>query len=506
MRAAIYTRISLDRTDESESPERQEAQCRQLIESRGWEVAEVFLDRDVSAYSRKRRPALEAMWQGLEDGRFDSVVVWKLDRLTRRFTDTGPIISRLQAAGAELVSVVESLDTSTPMGQGVLGILVAQAEQESKNTSMRVTAAWASAAARGKPHVGNRCFGYTKDFEQIPAEAAVARETVDKILSGQSLRSVATEMNEHSVTTALGKQWSHLTLRQWLRSPALAGIRVYRPMEFNRKTGKKQRAEHGTETQGEWKPIITPEERESLLVRLGSTRPSGERKVWLLSGLVYCKECGERMYGKTGQRQTRYACQKRPGTGGGCGAVTVDEKGLDRYVTEKALEMLSTIEMQPVDSDADPEALRRGIEEDDQRLKDLNRARFVLGQLSQEEWQPVRDEIVSRLEASRETLTAWERESSGTLQPGSLEDLQAWWEASTVEQRRLALSQTLSRIVIHPATVRGAKFDTGRIKIRVHPRWYRHAAAWAEEHGGSGELVFTDEAGNEYDVAVTVNT
>src|ERR1035441_2609226 len=161
-RVAIYCRISQDRDERSESPERQEAMCRALIGSKGWIVAQVFTDRDTSAYKKVKRPGLDALWKGLESGRFDAVCVWKLDRLTRRFVDTGSVLSRLEQHGATLVSVVDNIDTSTPMGQAIVGVLIAQAETESLNTSTRVKAARDSEAAQGKLHGGRRCFGYTK--------------------------------------------------------------------------------------------------------------------------------------------------------------------------------------------------------------------------------------------------------------------------------------------------------------------------------------------------------
>ena len=443
MDVAVYCRISLDREGESESPERQEALCRQHVEARGWTVAEVFVDRDISAYKNVPRPALERLWKGIEDGRFGAVCVWKLDRLTRRFTDTGAILGRLETARAELVSVQESIDTATPMGKAIVGVLVAQAEQESRNTSQRVSAAWDALAAQGKPHPGGqRLYGYSREFEQIPEEVAITREVVTRLLDGQSLRSMADDLNGRHLPTSTGKSWSGHGLRQWLRSPALAGIRTH----------------NGSQTRGTWYPIITTQQHEALLVVLGSVRPSGEPRAarWILTGLVRCGMCRERMYVLKGKH---YGCQRRP-ENHGCGRVSISQQGLDAYVVEEVLSFLSAVDLRPTPGDLDPDALRRGVQEDDRRLKELNRARFVLGTISQEEWQPSRDELSARLDAGREALAAWERQQDGLLRPGNREDLDAWWEAATVEQRRGALAHTLVGIKIMPASRRGALFET----------------------------------------------
>ena len=136
MDVAIYCRISSDREMRSESPERQESLCRQLVEAKGWNVREVFVDRNLSAWNkRKALPALARMWEGLETGQFGAVCVLKMDRLLRRFSDLGGVLKRLQDVGAELLSVTEHLDTTTPMGQAIIGFTVAQAQTESDNAS-----------------------------------------------------------------------------------------------------------------------------------------------------------------------------------------------------------------------------------------------------------------------------------------------------------------------------------------------------------------------------------
>src|SRR5581483_11717817 len=166
------------------------------------------VDRDLSAFKRVARPDYDRMLKGLRDRRFDAVAVFKLDRLTRRFTDTGPIVKALQDAGAVLLSVHDNIDTSTPMGQAIMGVLVAQAETESLNTSIRVAAAAESTAKSGKPHSGgSRCFGYTRDMEIIPEEAAVGREMAERVLAGESLRQIAIDLNARGVRTTQGKDW-----------------------------------------------------------------------------------------------------------------------------------------------------------------------------------------------------------------------------------------------------------------------------------------------------------
>ena len=83
VRAAIYVRISKDRAGAGLGVARQEEDCRALCERRGWQVARVFVDNDVSAYSGKPRPAWRELLTDLAAGRADAVVCWHVDRLTR---------------------------------------------------------------------------------------------------------------------------------------------------------------------------------------------------------------------------------------------------------------------------------------------------------------------------------------------------------------------------------------------------------------------------------------
>ncbi|HEY2330536.1 MAG TPA: recombinase family protein, partial [Acidimicrobiales bacterium] len=84
MRAILYTRLSIDRDGTAEGPDRQRADCRRLAEAKGWEVVAEYEDRDMSAFSGKRRPGYEAVLDDLRSGRADVVLAWKLDRLSRQ--------------------------------------------------------------------------------------------------------------------------------------------------------------------------------------------------------------------------------------------------------------------------------------------------------------------------------------------------------------------------------------------------------------------------------------
>ena len=82
--AAVYARISSDQEGTALGVKRQLADCRKLAGELGWPVAEEYVDNDLSAFSGKRRPGYERMLADVAEGSRDAVIVYHLDRLTRR--------------------------------------------------------------------------------------------------------------------------------------------------------------------------------------------------------------------------------------------------------------------------------------------------------------------------------------------------------------------------------------------------------------------------------------
>ena len=215
-RAVVYVRLSQDRTGEKESPQTQEKNCRAYCERQGWEVVKVFEDRDVSGFKRVATPGLDAALEAIGSGRANTLVVWKLDRLTRRgLARAAAILGELEEAGAAFVSTVESIDTTTSAGRIVFAILAEQARSESESISTRVSAAMAREKAKGRPNFGQRTFGYNLEGSRADArlvvneqEAGILREVARRIVAGESLRKLAYDLNRRGVRTAQGKLWS----------------------------------------------------------------------------------------------------------------------------------------------------------------------------------------------------------------------------------------------------------------------------------------------------------
>ena len=226
-RAAILTRISLDRTGDSASPERQEWASRQLAEQKGWTVVQVFEDRDTSGFDRRaRRPGFEALKGSIRAGEVDAVIADSLSRIGRRAVGLWSFIEFCQDHGCEVACVKDPVDTTTAAGRLIVGFLASLAQWESELISERVRSHHQMAAEQGQMSIGgSRQFGYGRDGVIVDDEAEVVREVAARIISGDSLRQVAFSLNDRDVKTSMGNQWQSATLGQMIRSPRLAARR-----------------------------------------------------------------------------------------------------------------------------------------------------------------------------------------------------------------------------------------------------------------------------------------
>lgn len=161
MRVALYTRVSTRKrkgadsdepgtvTDYRQNPALQSDACRQFAASRGWDIVVEYTDRMSGA--KDVRPELEKLKLAAHQRQFDAVLVWKLDRFARHAAHAILAIEDLNARGIAFISVTEpQIDTTTPMGRAMLGVVAVFAQLERDTLAERVKAGIASAKARGK--------------------------------------------------------------------------------------------------------------------------------------------------------------------------------------------------------------------------------------------------------------------------------------------------------------------------------------------------------------------
>lgn len=308
-RAAIYTRISSDRTGEGLGVERQEKACRAEAERIGCDVVAVYSDNDISAYSGRARPGLSAMLEAVARGEADTIVTWHNDRLYRRTRELETFIDFAEETGVR-VQTVQSGDfnLATPSGRVVARNLVSLAQYEVENGKARMKAAAVQRAERGKSH-GPVAWGWTRDSDGTehldPAPAEAIREAAHRTIGGESLRAICRDLNDRGVKSPRGGEWVGSTLRQVLLRQRNAGRRVYLGARGPR---QKQDPNYGKVTEGTWPPILSGSEQDQVTEILTSPTRSTARGgglKYLMSGYLVCGRCGGRCLTRAGARFTR---------------------------------------------------------------------------------------------------------------------------------------------------------------------------------------------------------
>jgi site-specific DNA recombinase len=463
MRAAIYTRLSRDR-EEQTSTARQERDARALCAARDWEVAGVFEDVDFSAFSGRQRPEYERLLAAIEAGEVDVVVVWKIDRLARRLATFVRFAEACDERGVALVSVSEPFDTSSPFGKAILQMLAVFAELESENIRVRVRSARDGEVRAGRAHSGGkRRFGYTRAMEILPEEAEAVRAAAPRLLAGASLSGLAAEWNASGVLTTEGNEWSVGNLARTLKSPHLAGLRVH-----------KRRGQEPTVQPGNWEPVLSREDHAELTAHLSRRRRGGSAHSYLLSGgLLQCgrEGCGAALVAHPqGPGRRAYWCPKAPGYRG-CGRLSVVAGPVEEEVAAQVLHAL-----------AGPQTLW-AVDE----ARSTGRAREVLDEL--EALAARREELAASFAAGRLPLADYEAASrrlaedeaagqarlgrlrhgdamAGVPAGGELGALLAWWEEAPLARRRDLLGAVLEAVVVRPAGAVRHRFDPERVELR----------------------------------------
>jgi len=210
-RAIGYARVSTDsQADSGASLEVQQRKIRAAAELQDLELERVIVDAGASAKDL-RRPGAAELLELVEAGELDAVIVYKLDRLTRSVKDLGELLELFERCGVALVSVSESLDTSSAAGRLVLNVMGAVSQWEREAISERTREALQQKRANGQ-RIGNVPFGFrvidgTKDLEPNPAEQKILRTAKRLRSSGYTLQGVADRLNAKGYTTRTGRSW-----------------------------------------------------------------------------------------------------------------------------------------------------------------------------------------------------------------------------------------------------------------------------------------------------------
>lgn len=301
-RAALYVRVSTpEQAREGYSIAEQKERLLAYCQAKGWQVAGIYVDGGFTG-SNLNRPGMQKLIS--ETDKFDLVLVYKLDRLSRSQKDTLYLLEEVfLPRGVAFVSMQESFDTSTPLGKAMIGLLAVFAQLEREQIKERT---WMGRVARAKAGLyhggGNIPIGYDYVDGRLvldPYEAEQVRKIYAWYLSGASFKAISDRLCAEGFTNKYSSYSSWTCIRNILGNETYTGT-----LHFG-----------GITMPEAHEAIITRAQFEAVQ-RLRAKRqhqrddasPSREN---ILAGRLFCGGCGGRYYLRNTGRYSYFTCYSR---------------------------------------------------------------------------------------------------------------------------------------------------------------------------------------------------
>jgi DNA invertase Pin-like site-specific DNA recombinase len=449
-RAAIYCRISKDRSGEALGVARQLELCEKRAAEKSWSVVgEPLIDNDMSASKGKPRPEFTRLLEGLRAGVYDAVVTYSFDRLTRHPAELEELITAIEDAKALVESITGGLlDLSTPTGRLGARIFGNVAIHETELKRERQLAESRQAAREGKPHMGgSRPYGYEQDKVTIREDEAFVLRECARCLLDESVTVRAT-LNRLKAEGKCDPKLRVNVILGDMKNPRYIGYRM-RHGEM-----------HSTKA---WDPIFTLD----VWNRLQSEHYGGRevkasdgQRVWmpgkseghkksvnraLLTGLCWCDHCAGAV--RTNSKGS-YVCEERD--------LSINAEYLEARVSEEAIrtraEMDRAItswherrgELLP-----DEAAMERAVEDVERRLAKLDDL-YLTSDMNRERYDGLLAPLLSEAAEARMSLSQFRTRELQAPTDGDRERLSEWFHSETTndDQRRKLIQTAVTKVIV----------------------------------------------------------
>ncbi|WP_247901718.1 recombinase family protein [Paenibacillus pabuli] len=303
---AIYIRVSTEeQAEQGYSIDGQKSKLIAFCDSQGWQEYKLYID-DGYTGTKIERPALKRMIRHIEEGKISTVLVYKLDRLSRKQKDVLSLIEDVfEKNNVSFRSSTELFDTSTPFGKAMIGVLAVFAQLDRDMIVERTTFGRRERVKKGKWYGGRVPFGYTWNKEaqalEVDVEAARIIKNIFKMyLEGHSRLAIAEWANGRTTERNI----DHNVIRDMLERPVYIGKL--------KNAGSLEEGEHESIIDISTWEAVQQERRK----RGEGVTPLGE---YLLTGLLKCGVCGGNIVHvkRITKRKEKtyeyhlYACQKQ---------------------------------------------------------------------------------------------------------------------------------------------------------------------------------------------------
>jgi DNA invertase Pin-like site-specific DNA recombinase len=469
LRALLYARVSRARPGVvSRSPQEQLAELRERCARHGWAIGPELTEDGISAsrHARKDRAEWRRVLDLVESGQVDIVCVWESSRAVRQLGEFTALRDLLRAKGVLLSTSDGLLDMANSGHRTVAGIKAVLDEEESERTRERVLRGMRHAAAQGRPH-GFTPYGFRRVYDPATGalaaqvvdedQAAVIQECASRLLAGESLSSIANDLNRRGIPTPRTGVWQGITIRQLVMRPSVNGKREHK----------------GALVAGQWPAILDDRTYAQVCALLTdparkTRREPDTERVHLLSGIIRCGRCGSVCRSLKSPNQPargngalrKYCC----GTSRRCVVRWEDET--DAYVQAVVCEVLAkpnALAAWATDDDT-VLAAKAEVQAVEARLKDL-RAKAATGALSLDSLAAIEPALIAQL------ADATARAEVVTL-PAVLDGVdpaeiaRQWDKTVPIETKRLIL-RTLFEVTLLPVRRGRREFDPAGVRVKV---------------------------------------
>jgi site-specific DNA recombinase len=451
--AAIYTRVSSEMQLAGHSLQAQLDECISLAKQKKWNVIAHYTDEAISGKTTER-PAFQQMLADAEAGKFQVIIIHKLDRLTRSLTDLLLTMHAFDQADVRVISATELFDFTSPIGKVILALLGALAQWYLDNLATEIRKGYRARARAGHwiaQVPTGYCTKYKKDggdslaliHEEEAEGIKLAFQTYAK--GAYSDRDIALLLNEYGYRTKGGKLWSRDSINFILQNSFYIGKVAFKGEEF----------------EGLHEPLIPQElfeqcqqvrsQRRAKRTDLSQNR---KQRIYLLKGLTYCDRCGAKFHISTSKLKRgpkpQFFCSARRQT------KTCDQPYIDLLPIEDEIEeMIKQISLPPdwqeqIRSQVEAHIENKGDNNDKQRVtlnRQLERLKkmFYWGDIPEDEYRRQAEEIKTKLALSPiQPITSQAPDLERLAE--IIQNLDVLWTAANRKEKRQIVQSLIKEI------------------------------------------------------------
>jgi site-specific DNA recombinase len=308
----IWIRVSTEDQAKGESPQHHEARAREYAKFNGWTVREVYDLAGVSGKTVMEQPEAKRMLADIRRGHITGLIFSKLARLARNTKELLEFSDIFRQHNADIISLQEKIDTSSPAGRLFYTMIAAMAQWEREEIADRVNASIKIRAKLGKNLGGPAPFGYAWKGNKLvlnPNEAPIRKLMYELFAQNKRRKGVARLLNQAGYRTRKGAKFTDTTVVRLIQDTTAKGI--YRANHTYRDGKGKLLAKPESEWTHTSVEGVVPEDLwnqcNAILEQRKGRRPFGPKSVRLFAGLLYCG-CGQKMY--VFVRSPKYVCPK----------------------------------------------------------------------------------------------------------------------------------------------------------------------------------------------------